>query len=154
MPDWRRCFTGSRAAEVGRRALVASSMSARLIYAALVFGVVLLWLVAWYVGDALPAVQLPDRRVLYIGLTVISATLFGAAAFTANRLAPPTRESSADDWWRANLGRAVFIWALVDAPAVLGTAAYLLTRDFRALLAPFIGLLLFANYRPSRLTGS
>jgi hypothetical protein len=28
----------------------------------------------------------------------------------------------------------------------------MLTRDFRTLLAPFIGLLLFANYRPRRLT--
>jgi hypothetical protein len=139
---------------VVRTAPVSPSISARVIHAALVVGVVLFCMVAWYAEDATPAVELPDRRVLYISLAVVSATLFGAAAFTANRLLPPARSSSADDWWRANLGRAVFIWALVEAPAMLGTVAYLLTRDFRALLAPFIGLLLFANYRPSRLTGS
>jgi hypothetical protein len=49
------------------------------------------------------------------------------------------------------MGRAVWIWALVEAPTILGTAAYLLTHDFRTLLAPFTGLLLFVNYRPSRL---
>jgi hypothetical protein len=139
---------------VARTAPVSPLIGARLIHAALVLGVVLFCLVAWLVEDATPSVWLPDRRVLYTCLTVVSATLFGAAAFTANRLAPPGRGSTADDWWHANLGRAVFIWALVDAPAMLGTIAYLLTRDFRALLAPFIGLLLFANYRPSRLTGN
>jgi hypothetical protein len=131
---------------------VSPSISARLVHTALVLGVVLFCLVAWFVEDATPSVELPDRRVLYICLTVVSASLFGAAAFTANRLTPLGPGSSADDWWHANLGRAVFIWALVEAPAMLGTIAYLLTRDFRALLAPFIGLLLFANYRPSRLT--
>jgi hypothetical protein len=115
---------------------------------------VLFCLVAWFAEGATPSVELPHRRVLYISLAVVSAALFGAAAFTANRLLPVGRGSSAEDWWRGNLGRAVFIWALVEAPAMLGTIAYLLTHDFRALLAPFIGLLLFANYRPSRLTGS
>jgi hypothetical protein len=132
---------------------VSPSISARLIHAALVLGVVLFCLVAWAMGSAVPSEALPNRRILYISLTVVSATLFGAAAFTANRLARPGRGNLAEDWWRANLGRAVLIWALVEAPAMLGTIAYLLTRDFRALLAPFIGLLLFANYRPSRLTG-
>ena len=139
---------------MARTGPVSPSISARLIYGALVLGVVLFGLVAQYAQSPAPSVALPDRRVLYISLAVVSATLFGAAAFTANRLTPPVRGSSADDWWRANLGRAVFVWSLVEAPAMLGTIAYLLTRDFRALLAPFIGLLLFANYRPSRLTES
>ena len=139
---------------MARRVPVSPSISARLIHAALVVGVVLFCLVAWFVEAATPSEALPNRRVLYISLAVVSAALFGGAAFTANRLTPIGRGSSAEDWWRANLGRAVFIWALVEAPAMLGTIAYLLTHDFRALLAPFIGLLLFANYRPSRLTGS
>ena len=50
-----------------------------------------------------------------------------------------------------NLGKAVVIWALVEAPALLGLVGYLVTRDFRALLATLAGLLLFGNYRPSRL---
>lgn len=116
-------------------------------------GVVLFWLVAWYVAarTALPVTALPHRRVLYIGLVLVSAALFGAAMFTAGRLVPPSRGASQDEWWRVNLGKAILIWALVEAPAILGTVIYLLTRDFRVLLATFIGLLFFGAYRPGRL---
>jgi hypothetical protein len=132
---------------------ISPSISARIIHGSLVVGVTLFWAVAWYVASAtaLPVSALPDRRVLYIALSLVSAALFGGAMFTANRLAPMARGSSQDDWWRANLGKAVLIWGLVEAPAILGTVAYLLTRDFRALIATFIGLLFFAAYRPSRL---
>ena len=132
---------------------VPSAISARIIHAALVLGVVLFWAVAWYVGSntSMPVSAVPDRRVLYVGLTVLSAVLFGAAAFTAGRLSRALPGVSQDEWWRANLGRAVGIWALVEAPAIVGTVAYLVTHDFRTLLAPLTGLLLFVNYRPSRL---
>lgn len=116
-------------------------------------GVLLFWFVAWFVAQrtALPVSALPERRVLYIALFLVSAALFGGAMFTVNRLTPPSPGMSQDDWWRLNLGRAVLIWALVEGPALLGTVAYLLTRDFRALLATFAGLLFFGTYRPSRL---
>jgi hypothetical protein len=118
-----------------------------------VLGVVLFILVSWFVAQrsALPVSALPDRRVLYIGLFLVSAALFGGAMFTVNRLRPPAHGASQDDWWRVNLGKAIVVWALVEAPAVLGTVAYLLTRDFRTLLATFAGLFLFGAYRPSRL---
>lgn len=132
---------------------VSPAISAKIIHGSLVLGVVLFCLVAWYVAQqsALPVSALPDRRVLYIALFLVSATLFGGAMFTVNRLAPPARGMSQDDWWRVNLGKAILVWALVEGPAILGTVAYLLTRDFRALLATFIGLLFFGTYRPSRL---
>jgi hypothetical protein len=129
------------------------SISARIVHAALVVGIVFFWAVAWYIGsaEAVPAAALPDRKVLYIALTLVSAGLFGGAVFAAARLPPLTRGTSEDDWWRANLSRAMVIWALAEAPALLGLVAYLLTHDFRTLIAPFIGLLFFAGYRPSRL---
>ena len=132
---------------------VSPAISARIIHAALVLGVILFWAVAWYIGSntSMPVAAIPDRRVLYVGLAAVSAVLFGAAVYTAGRLTPHTGMSQ-DEWWRANLGRAVVIWALVEAPAILGTVAYFLTHDFRTLLAPFTGLLLFVNYRPSRLS--
>jgi hypothetical protein len=132
---------------------VSPAISARIIHGALVSGVLLFWIVAWYVGRAspVPADALPDRRVLYISLFVVSAVLFGAAMFTANRLSQPTPGASQDEWWRVNLGKAIVIWALVEAPALLGLVAYTLTHDFRALIATFTGLLFFGNYRPSRL---
>jgi len=132
---------------------VSPGINARIIHGCLLLGVVLFCLVAWTVASrtALPMEALPDRRVLYLALFLVSAGLFGGAMFTANRLPPAARGTSQDDWWRVNLGKAILIWALVEGPALLGTIAYLLTRDFRVLLATFTGLLFFAAYRPSRL---
>jgi hypothetical protein len=132
---------------------VSPAISARIIHAALVSGVILFCGAAWYIGSniSMPVSAVPDRRVLYLGLILASGVLFGAAMYTAGTLTPPAGEMSQDDWWRVNLGRAVVIWALVESPAILGTVAYLLTYDFRTLIAPFTGLLMFVNYRPSRL---
>ncbi len=135
------------------RGSVSSATSARIIHGALATGVLMFCLVAWFLGrsSALPVYALPDRRVLYIALFLVSAVLFGAAMFTADRLGRPSPGMSQDEWWRGNLGKAVAIWAMVEAPAILGLIAYTLTHDFRALLATLTGLLLFGNYRPSRL---
>jgi hypothetical protein len=132
---------------------VTPGISARIIHAALMLGVIMFYAVAWYVGTktSMPVSAVPERRVLYLGLFLVSAMVFGAAAYTAGRLTPPAPGTSQDDWWRANLGRAIGIWGLIEAPTLLGTVAYLLTHDFRTLIATFAGLLFFVNYRPSRL---
>ena len=132
---------------------ISPTISARIIHTALMVGVTLFYALAWYVGSkaSLPISAVPDRRVLYLGLFFVSAVLFGAAVYTAGRLTSSTAGLSQDDWWRTNLGRAIVIWGLVEAPTLLGTLAYLLTRDFRTLIATLTGLLLFVNYRPSRL---
>jgi hypothetical protein len=132
---------------------VSPAINARIIHAALVIGILMFCAVGWYLGraSATPVYALPDRRVLYIALFLVSATLFGAAIFTASRLARPAPGASQDEWWRVNLGKAVVVWALVEAPTLLGLVAYTLTHDFRVLLATLTGLLLFGNYRPSRL---
>ncbi|HEY7614087.1 MAG TPA: hypothetical protein VH764_13880 [Gemmatimonadales bacterium] len=132
---------------------VSPALSARIIHAALVLGVLMFWLVGWYIGQssAVPADALPERKVLYVALALVSATLFGGAMFTAARLGPIRSGTSQDDWWRDNLGKAIVIWSLVEAPSLLGLVAYTLTHDFRTLIATFIGLLFFGSYRPSRL---
>jgi hypothetical protein len=132
---------------------ISPAISARIIHAALMVGVILFYAVALYVGSkaSMPVSAVPDRRVLYLGLFFISAVLFGAAVYTAGRLTRPDAGLTQDEWWRSNLRRAVAIWTLVEAPTILGTVAYLLTHDFRTLLATLTGLLLFVNYRPSRL---
>ena len=132
--------------------LASPALIARIIHAALVLGIAIFWGIAWYVGSAwsVPSAALPDRKVLYVALFVVSAVTFGAAMYTASRVAATRSHLSVDDWWRLHLGRVIAVWALVEAPALFGIAAYLLTRDFRALIAPFAGLLLFVNYRPSR----
>jgi hypothetical protein len=132
---------------------ISPSIRARIIHGALVLGILLFGAVAFAIRDrSIASEALPVRRVLYVALALVSATLFGAAAFSTGRLPPPPRGASEDDWWSANLGRVLVSWALVEAPTVLGLVVYMLTHDFRTLLAPFIGLLLFANYRPRRLT--
>jgi hypothetical protein len=132
---------------------ISPSIRARIIHGALVLGVLMFGAVAVAIRDrSIPSEALPDRRVLYVALALVSAVLFGAAAFTTGRLTAPARGASEDEWWSANLGRVLVSWALVEAPALLGLVVFTLTHDFRTLLAPFIGLLLFANYRPRRLT--
>jgi len=132
---------------------IPASIRARIIHGALVLGIVTFWALAWLLRDhSLPAGALPDRRILYIALALFSIATFGAAVFSVARLPAPSRGAPEDDWWQANLGRVVVIWALVEAPTLLGVVAYGLTRDFRTLLAPFIGLLFFAGYRPRRLS--
>jgi len=132
---------------------ISPKIRARIIHGALVLGILMFGAVALAIrGRSLPSEALPDRRVLYVALTVVSATLFGAAAFMTGRLPAPALGATEDDWWRANLGRVLVSWSLVEAPTLLGLVAYMLTHDFRTLIAPFIGLLLFANYRPRRLT--
>jgi hypothetical protein len=132
---------------------VSPSINARIIHAALVMGVVLFWMVAWYIGrsQTQPIYSLPDRRVLYVALFLASAVLFGAAMFTAGRLTPPLTGESQDQWWQRNLTKAITIWALVEAPSLLGLVGYFVTHDFRVLLATLAGLMLFGNFRPSRL---
>jgi len=132
---------------------VSPAISAKIIHAALMLGVILFYAVAWYVGTktSMPISAVPDRRVLYVGLFLVSATVFGAAAYSATRLTPAAPGTSQDDWWRANLGRAIVVWSLIEAPTLLGTVAFLLTHDFRSLIATFAGLLFFVNYRPSLL---
>ena len=132
---------------------VSPAITARIIHTALLVGVLLFFAVAWYVGSrsSLPVSALPDRRILYLGLFFVSAVLFGAAVYRGGRLTPFGGGVSQDHWWQANLGRAIVIWALVEAPTLLGTVAYLLTHDFRTLIATLTGLFLFMNYRPGRL---
>ena len=131
---------------------ISPSIRARIIHGALVLGIVMFAVLAVAIRDrSVPAEALPDRRVLYVALTLVSAVLFGAAAFSVGRLPPPAPGASEDDWWGPNLGRVIVSWALVEAPTLLGLVVYTVTHDFRTLLAPFIGLLLFANYHPRRL---
>ena len=132
---------------------VSPAISARIIHAALVLGILLFYAVAWYVGSktSMPVSAVPERKVLYIGLFLVSAVVFGAAVYMAARLSPAAPGTSQDEWWRVNLGRAIVVWGLIEAPTLLGTVAYLVTHDFRSLIATLAGLLFFVNYRPSRL---
>ena len=65
-----------------------------------------------------------SARIIHAALVLGVRLFLGTAArYTAARLKPPGPGVSQDEWWRAN----------------------------RTLIAPFVGLLLFAVTRPSRL---
>ena len=99
----------------------------------------------------MPAEALPDRRVLYIALCAgeRDAVRRGASS-RAGRLTRRPPGASEDDWWQANLGKAIVVWALVEAPALLGPRRLHARRVISARCSrTFIGLLLFANYRPA-----
>jgi hypothetical protein len=134
------------------KAAASPALTARIIHASLVIGVLLFFAVAWFLGSRTsPPPSAPSARALYLVLILGAAGLFAGAVFAARRIAAPSAGTPQDDWWQVNLGRAIVVWALVEAPSLLGLVVYLLTRDSRALIPTLAGLLLFANYRPSRL---
>ena len=66
---------------------ISPKIRARIIHAALVLGILMFGAVAFAIRDrSIPSEALPDRRVLYVALALVSATLFGAAAFMTGRL--------------------------------------------------------------------
>jgi hypothetical protein len=129
------------------------SLTAVIVHAALILGIVMFGVVAHLAGTALPPlrVALPGGDALHLWLLLIGLVPFGASIALARRLPAPLPGATRDDWWRANLGRAVLIWALIEGSTLLGLVAYLLTRNTRVLLVSVVGLLLFATFRPSRL---
>ncbi|HEU4700340.1 MAG TPA: hypothetical protein VFS40_14245 [Gemmatimonadales bacterium] len=130
------------------------SLSARLVHGAIVAGVLVFFILAGVVGERAgrPAWAVPERKVLYLLLFAVTVGMFAAATFFAGRL-PPRGAEPEDVWWRRALPRVVLVWALVEGPTLLGVVAYLLTRDFRTLIATLAGLVLFFHFSPGRLVG-
>jgi hypothetical protein len=125
------------------------SMTARVIHGAMLAGVAMFLLVAQITGgDVSPPALKSALPLVLVGLGVPP---FGAAAVLAGRLPGRGGGASEDDWWRANQARVIVVWALVEAPSLLGTVFYFLTRDSRALVATLVGLVLFIQFRPGRL---
>jgi hypothetical protein len=68
-------------------------------------------------------------------------------------LPPAPRAGGTDDWWHANLGRAVALWAFPDGVGIAGAVAYFLTGDGLVFaLAAGWALAMFVMYAPGRLT--
>ena len=162
--SWRsapsRCLAarsiGSRGADACRRAEpVSPSIRARIIHGSLVLGFCMFG--AWPSSSA--TAPLPVR-----GAAEPASVVRGTRA--GERLAVrrgdvhgwigcgrPRRGASEDDWWRANLGRMLSssgLWS--RRPPCSALVVYLITRDFRTLLAPSSACCFSANYRPRRLT--
>jgi hypothetical protein len=123
-----------------------SSATARILHLALMSSVVLSTLV-------MSVVPIPGASVSPLFLYAVfgvAAVLFGGALVIAARL-PREGNPSSDTWWTQNLSRALVIWALLEGPSLLGAVAFMLSRDYTALLIPAIGFTLFFLHSPGRL---
>jgi len=84
---------------------VSPAISAKILHAALVLGVILFYVVAWYVGTktSMPISAVPERRVLYVGLFLVSAIVFGLPCTppaVSRRPAPvPRRTTGGEPTW-------------------------------------------------------
>lgn len=71
---------------------------------------------------------------------------------TLRRRLPERRSGqSEDDWWRANLGVALTLWASAEGAALVGAVLHLVTGNPTALAATALGLALLAFSTPSSL---
>lgn len=120
--------------------------TARVLHLALMGSVVLTTLVL-----ALVPIQAAGIPPLFLyAVFGVAAVLFAGALVISTRL-PRQPGQTLDDWWTQNLPRAIMMWAMLEGPSLLGAVAFLLSRDFTALIIPATGLVLFMLLGPARL---
>jgi hypothetical protein len=101
----------------------------------------------------LHALLLTSTLIISIGAFVVSRSL-AALDRGVGWLAARAGGQTADQWWSANLGRALALWALLESSAMLGSV----TLFFTGHLVPFmllVGLALggLLSLSPGRLVG-
>ncbi len=131
----------------------APSSAARTLHALLLTSTLIISIGAFVVSRSLAAL---DRGVGLLDGVAILAGLsgLGMALLLRSRLAARAGGQTADQWWSANLGRALALWALLESSAMLGSV----TLFFTGHLVPFmllVGLALggLLSLSPGRLVG-
>jgi hypothetical protein len=124
------------------------SATARLLHLALISGVVLM--TAIFLLLPRPSAPVPNPILLYATFG-IGAVMFAGALVIANQLPRDSATRDADEWWRANLGRAVVVWAMLEGPALLGAVVHFLTGSLLPLLVTGSGIAFFLLTAPERL---
>lgn len=127
---------------------LAPGTAARVIHGALCTGLLVATGVTWLAAQQMPPSELP-ALVVYLPL-VVGAGMFSAAVLLRSRLLDGGSVSSAD-WWRANLQRAILLWALLEGPALFGAVIYLVSRQWIPLVATGVGFLLLVLHSPALL---
>ena len=131
-----------------------SAAAARTIYAFLIASTAIVSTGAYVVHRTVappvaPGVSPLEYVALLLGLSAVTLVLLIRSRFPVRTDGLP-----ADEWWRANTGRAVLVWALLESPALIGSAALFATGH----LAIYGALVLLAlaglgTFTPSRLEG-
>ena len=93
-----------------------AAVAARTIYAGIISSTAIVSIGAYAVRRSfgiLPGTGPLDFVALFAGVGAILLVLVLRARL------PARSGASDDDWWKANAGRAITVWALLEAPAIL-----------------------------------
>ena len=122
--------------------------AARIVYLALIGGVVGATVVFSLVR---PVASGPAAPILVYIPFAMAVPLFAGALLLAGRLPRPGSTADPDAWWRANLPRALTIWAMLEGPSLYGAVVWPLTDSYLPLAVIAVGLFLFSVTAPRRL---
>lgn len=127
--------------------------TARVIHAAIMGGLVLLFAVFMYLGapsgSGSGAEMAGAFRIAGYGLLVAGVVVSG---LLRGRVVPRRREEDSGAWWTANLGRAVPAWALAEGGGLCAIVMGWLIGDTTLMaLGAAVSLALLFVSRPSRL---
>jgi hypothetical protein len=123
---------------------------ARIIHLALMSGVTLFAVIAWFAPGAIPAPGSSLRTIL----PVVAVLGFLAAQLLSRRL-PARHPGETDDaWWARAMPGAIMSWALVEAACLVACVTVFLSHDWMGLVWVGVGLLMFILMSPGRLRDS
>jgi len=128
------------------------SLTARIVHAAIMLGVIMMAAIA--IGLRISRTFTGETRgSAILGIALVAGALggFAGAVITRRTLVARGRAESVDAWWATNLGRAIVIWALAEAGAVIGLVLYLLQGTLVGLVLGGAGLAGRALAAPRRL---
>lgn len=127
-----------------------AALTARIIHAALISGIVMFVVVATFVREPVT----PNDAIASLGrvIPVLAIVAFGAVVFLARRLPRRPSTQSREDWWGANQPGAIVIWALLESVGLLGSVTYFMSGSSYHLIWVGLSLLMFIFYSPGRLS--
>jgi hypothetical protein len=139
------------------RAGPSRGLTARVVHGALFAGTVLALVVlaTLRTATAVPPLTLPEGAAMVVRALVLTLAAAGTIGLRVLRrtLPPAPAPHAVEDWWAANLGRAVALWAFPDGVGVAGAVVYYLTGDGLVFaLAAGWALAMFVVYAPGKLT--
>lgn len=126
---------------------------ARLLHASLLVTPLLFFSIALYFSS-LPSAPTPDSSGMlrWAGLGV-GSVLVAVASLLRNTVPQRLADEPEDAWWRANLPRAIMLWALAETVGVAGAALSLVAGDpLGALPLVLASTLLLLHLSPARLS--
>ena len=139
---------------MARSTLSAAARTARVIHLALGATPVIFTAVVWLVVETRPMPP-AGNPVIHFALVGMALMTMIAGALVGIQIPPRTSGQDEAGYWQATLPRAIMVWGLFEAGALLAAVAGLLSGT---LLYPFIGLAaclsLMAGFTPGRFAGS